>query len=121
MARMRLPSRLHLLSVRELQTASDGDHSDGGGLMLRVRDASASWVFRYTAGSGRRREMGLGAADRNNSAIAGASLHLTQSPNTQHPRPSLAGCAPLDRSAPPALFLTEWINRLVNEHDASDL
>jgi len=35
MARKRLPSKLHHLSVRELQTAPDGDHSDGGGLLLR--------------------------------------------------------------------------------------
>ena len=74
MARKRPSTRLHLLSVREVQTAVDGDHSDGGGLMLRVRDALASWVFRYTAASGKRREMGLGAANRNNAAIAGASL-----------------------------------------------
>lgn len=74
MARKRLPSKLHLLSVREVQTAGDGDHSDGGGLLLRIRAASASWVFRYTAASGKRREMGLGAAHRSNAAIAGASL-----------------------------------------------
>ena len=36
--RKRNPSRLHLLSVRELQTAGDGDHVDGGGLILRVQD-----------------------------------------------------------------------------------
>ena len=44
MARKRLPSRLHLLSVRELQTAGNGDHADGGGLMLRVRDARAARI-----------------------------------------------------------------------------
>jgi hypothetical protein len=26
-----------LLTVRQVQAAGDGDHSDGGGLMLRVR------------------------------------------------------------------------------------
>lgn len=66
--------RLHLLTVREVQAAGDGDHSDGGGLMLRVRASSASWVLRYTAPSGRRREMGLGPARRSNSATAGESL-----------------------------------------------
>jgi hypothetical protein len=49
MARKRLPSRLNLLSVRAVQTASEGDYSDGGGLLLRVQAASATWVLRYTA------------------------------------------------------------------------
>jgi integrase len=42
--------------------------------MLRVRGVSASWVFRYTSTSGRRREMGLGAARRGNSKDTGESL-----------------------------------------------
>lgn len=74
MARKRLPSKLHLLSVREIQTAGAGDHSDGAGLILRIREESAAWVFRFTAATGKRREMGLGAAHRNNPAIAGSSL-----------------------------------------------
>ena len=72
--RKRFASRLHLLSVRELQTAGDGDHSDGGGLLLRVRDQAATWVFRYSAATGKRREMGLGAAHRGNAAQAGDGL-----------------------------------------------
>jgi len=64
-------TKLHLLTVREVQTAGDGDHSDGGGLMLRVRGDSAIWVLRYSALTGRRREMGLGAARRSNSPQAG--------------------------------------------------
>src|SRR5206468_12986354 len=63
-----------LLTVRQVQTANEGDHSDGGGLMLRVRGVSASWVLRYTAPSGRRREMGLGVARRGASREAGESL-----------------------------------------------
>lgn len=63
-----------LLTVRQVQVAGEGDHSDGGGLMLRVRAASASWVFRYTAPTGRRREMGLGAARRGDSKETGGSL-----------------------------------------------
>jgi integrase len=74
MPRRRLPARLHLLSVRALQSAGDGDHSDGGGLLLRVREGSTSWVFRYTAGNGKRREMGLGPAHRANPTQAGQSL-----------------------------------------------
>lgn len=74
MARQRIASRLHLLTVREVQTAREGDHNDGGGLLLRVRGDSCSWVFRFTSPGGRRREMGLGAAVRDNPKLAGQSL-----------------------------------------------
>ncbi len=51
MARKRIASKLHLLTVHEVQTAGEGDHADGGGLMLRVRvrGASSSWVPRIAA------------------------------------------------------------------------
>jgi integrase len=65
---------LHRLSVREVQTAGEGDHTDGGGLLLRVRGDNASWVFRFTAPSGRRREMGLGVTHRASAAQAGESV-----------------------------------------------
>jgi len=74
MAARRNPTRLNLLTVRQVQTAGDGDHNDGGGLNLRVRGASAAWVLRFTSPSGKRREMGLGICDRNNATIAGKSL-----------------------------------------------
>lgn len=70
----RTAAQLHLLTARQVQATGDGDLSDGGGLLLRVRGESASWVFRYTAASGRRREMGLGVARRVSTAQAGASL-----------------------------------------------
>jgi hypothetical protein len=63
-----------LLTARQVQAAAEGDHFDGGGLMLRVRGVSASWVLRYTAPSGRRREMGLGVVRRSNAKDAGESL-----------------------------------------------
>ena len=63
-----------MLTVRQVQTAGEGDHSDGGGLLLRLRGVSASWVLRYTAPSGRLREMGLGASRRANSRETGESL-----------------------------------------------
>jgi integrase len=65
---------LHLLSARQVQTASAGDHQDGGGLFLRASDKGASWVLRFTAPDGRRREMGLGPAERGSIASAGATL-----------------------------------------------
>ena len=70
----------HLLNARRVQAAGEGDHSDGDGLYLRVKsggklkDTTASWVFRYTAPSGKRREFGLGATDRSSQQAAGASL-----------------------------------------------
>lgn len=74
MARKITAARLHLLTARQLQSADDGDHADGGGLLLRVRAQSASWVLRYTAVTGRRREMSLGVARRGSLAQAGDSL-----------------------------------------------
>lgn len=66
------PNRLHLMSAREVQTAGDGEHFDGGGLVLRVKGASASWIFRYTFA--KRREMGLGMCNRTSAAATGKSL-----------------------------------------------
>jgi len=43
-------------------------------VILRVKAKGASWVFRFTAPSGRRRELGLGSADRASLEAAGASL-----------------------------------------------
>ena len=70
----RQAARLHLLTVREVQTAREGDHSDGGNLILRVREGSATWVFRYTSNNGKRRELGLGTVERDNATLAGRSL-----------------------------------------------
>jgi len=76
---------LHRLTTREVFTATDGDHTDGGGLMLRVRldrkgakghdiAGQVSWVFRFSAPTGERREMGLGVCERHNLQASGASL-----------------------------------------------
>jgi integrase len=74
MARKRIVSNLHQLTVREILAAPEGDLSDGGGLILRIRGQSASWVFRYTATTGKRREMGLGVARLGSNAQAGDSI-----------------------------------------------
>ncbi|MCA3216418.1 MAG: tyrosine-type recombinase/integrase [Burkholderiales bacterium] len=52
----------------------DGLLADGGGLYLCVRGASATWLMRYTAADGRRREMGLGTAERSTIALSAESL-----------------------------------------------
>jgi len=49
-------------------------------LLLRVRGQSASWLFRYAAASGRRREMGMGIAKRGSAAQAGDALTLARNP-----------------------------------------
>jgi integrase len=64
----------HLLSAIAVKNAAEGDLNDGEGLVLRVKSTGASWVLRYTAASGRRRELGLGAADRASIEAAGTSL-----------------------------------------------
>jgi len=74
MARKRIATNLHQLTVKQVQNAPEGDLTDGGGLILRIRGQSASWVLRYTAASGRRREMGLGVARLGSPAQAGDSL-----------------------------------------------
>ncbi len=59
---------IHRLSARTVATAKAlGLYADGGGLYLQVtRSADGgrkrSWVLRFTAPDGRRREMGLGSA-----------------------------------------------------------
>ena len=58
---------LNRLSAREVETASTpGAYMDGGGLLLRISDSGGKkWLFRYTSPvTGKRREMGLGRADK---------------------------------------------------------
>ncbi len=52
------------LTARQVETLRNpGMYADGGGLYLRVADGgSKAWIFRFMLG-GRRRDMGLGAAD----------------------------------------------------------
>ncbi len=85
-----------LLTVREIFGARDGDHSDGGGLYLRVRGASASWLYRFTAATGRRREMGLGAADRASSEAATRSVDQARSDADAARKLLAAGQDPID-------------------------
>jgi integrase len=49
------------LAAIALKKYPDGWHADGGNLYLFVRGASRTWVFRYTAPNGQRRNMGLGS------------------------------------------------------------
>ena len=74
MGKDRATGALHLLTAREIMAAVDGYHADGGGLYLLRRNTSRTWVYRYTAPSSRRREMGLGTALVDTPKAAGASL-----------------------------------------------
>jgi hypothetical protein len=73
MPRKRIASRLLLSSVREVQTALVGDHSGGGGLVLRVGRTSATWVLRFTAPTGKLRrklrQMGKGCDSEHYAAL----------------------------------------------------
>lgn len=51
-----------------------GDHSFARGLYLHVHAKGASWVFRYPAKGGKRREMGIGAFLATNEAQAVRAL-----------------------------------------------
>jgi integrase len=95
MAVRKLAARIHLLSVREILTLKVGDHSDGGGLILRVQEDRANWVFRFTSPSGRRREMGLGACQRQNSQMVGESLRNARE-NARKAREMLTTIPPMD-------------------------
>jgi hypothetical protein len=87
---------LHKMSAQQVFNACDGDHSDGGNLVLRVRGDSGSWVFRYTAPSGKRREMGLGVAIRGSLDQAGESLIAARGAAHKAREQLRAGLDPID-------------------------
>lgn len=88
---------IHLLAARSIQVALSGDHADGGGLFLRVTASGASWVWRYTAPDGRRREMGLGSVERATLASCGAALERARA-DVQRQRAVLAqGLDPISK------------------------
>ena len=87
---------LRLLTVREVLTAAEGDHFDGGGLTLRIRGGSAAWVFRYSSPLGRRREMGLGKAIRASAVLAGRSMTYAREAADQARLLVASGSDPID-------------------------
>lgn len=88
-------TKLHLLTVRQVLAASGGELTDGGGLIARIGEGRASWVFRFTSPSGRRREMGLGTCDRTSSAAAGESIKAARAAAAKA-RALLAEVPPVD-------------------------
>lgn len=87
---------MHLLTAREVMVARIGDHADGGGCFLRVKEGSASFVMRFTSPSGRRREFGLGACNRSSLAAAGKSLTDARDAAEEARRLLRAGRDPID-------------------------
>lgn len=96
MDKKRNAAGLNRLTVRTIQTAGEGDFSDGGGLTLRVTPSSAQWVLRYTSLSGKRREMGLGRAERSNASLAGQSVSLARQQAAQARALLQQGIDPID-------------------------
>jgi integrase len=64
---------LNRLSAREVASAKDGWHADGGGLYLRVQDDGKRrrWVFRFVL-KGKATEIGLGSGAKGAVTLAGA-------------------------------------------------
>jgi integrase len=88
---------MHRLSVREVQAAGAGKHDDGAGLQLRVgANGRAQWVYRFTNAAGTRREMGLGAATRDNPKQTGASLTAARDAADEARKLLRGGVDPLD-------------------------
>ncbi len=77
------------LTDRQVRTAKDGWHADGGNLYLRVADDGRrrSWVLRYTS-NGRTAELGLGAA-------AMVTLKQARALRDQHLKKRTEGLDPL--------------------------
>lgn len=93
----RTAATIYLLTAKQVQHAGNGDHTDGGGLLLRVRGESCSWVLRYTSPTGRRREMGLGVCRRGSPAQAGDSLTGVRSTAHNHRELLRQGLDPIEQ------------------------
>jgi len=90
---------IHLLTARQVQAASNGDHADGGGLVLKVNTNRARWLFRFTSPAGLRRAMGLGAALRDTIAAAGRSLTSPREAADKARKLLQGGVDPIDAKA----------------------
>ena len=70
---------LHKLNAKAVKSAPDGWHSDGGGLYLRVKGESRSWVFRWAEGA-KKRERAIGPQSA--ISLATARLRATEARDT---------------------------------------
>jgi integrase len=90
---------IHLLTARQVQTAAEGDHSDGGGLVLKVGAGRGRWLFRYTSPAGVRRAKGLGAVHRDSIAAAGRSLAAAREAADKARKLLASGVDPIEATA----------------------
>jgi len=90
---------IHLLTARQVQAAANGDHRDGGGLLLKVYGSRARWLFRFTNPAGQRRAMGLGVAHRDSTAAAGKSLTAAREAADKARKLLRAGVDPIEAKA----------------------
>src|ERR1700687_6469992 len=69
-----MPKRAAGLTARQVETSKKpGMFADGGGLYLQVVASGArTWIFRFRPRGGRRRDRGLGSADRYGLSLADA-------------------------------------------------
>ena len=87
---------IEILKALQVKQVRDGELSDGGGLLLRACGDAANWVFRYSALSGKRREMGLGPVRRSSLAAAGESLTIARQEAQRHRVILQQGSDPID-------------------------
>lgn len=90
---------LHRLTARQVHEAGEGEHYDGGSLLLRVSESGARWVFRYASAAGRRRQMGLGPCLRGSLAQTGQSLTAARDAAHQARELLRRGIDPIDQRA----------------------
>ena len=112
-------AKLQDLDVR--RATKPGLHADGGGLFLSVtprktEDFSKSWVVRYTALDGRRREMGLGSYPEVSLAVARARAKAVRQqardgvdPLAERDRLKKEAASAAARAISFSAFAREWI------------
>jgi integrase len=116
---------MHRLSARQVETVTQpGILMDGGGLMLRVTEGGhKKWLFRFASPiTGKRREMGLGRADRGYVSLKAARdaaqaardlLAKKQDPIDETEREKAARAAEARKAAPKTFgqFANEWLDK----------
>ena len=85
---------LHRLNAKAAKSLGDGWHADGGGLYLRVKGNTRSWVFRWTEGA-KKREKAIGPA-------AAISLASARQRAAEAREALTEGNAPITRKTAPA-------------------
>lgn len=91
---------MNKLSAKAAKSAADGWHSDGGGLYLRVKGPSRSWVFRWTEGI-KKRERAIGPQSAISLATARQRATDARQALADGEAPAVAKAAPITAPARP--------------------